>query len=191
METNRNQETIRQQIISDNNVRHLITSIEAMPDRIKKAKDAQTDTDFRVSTNNTVKLAQEEVARIEGELAYLIALETDDKGKKRFSNDSQRTQALKVACSRSDDWKAAVEELGHAERGAAEEKFGLAKAHNTLSHLYELQRANLGVAYLIGCLSGEDRALESLAAITRQTEVLNDIGKAINNLNKIEVTNNA
>ena len=192
MSTNQSQETIRRQIVSDVSVKVLINHILEMPDRIKEAKDTQTDTEFRVSNNNVVKIAQEELEVLEGELFFEIRQQVSkDTGKLLYTNEDQRKQALRIACSKNGDWRDAVEKLKVAEHALAVEKVSLAKCHNTLSWLNEQYKGQLAIAYLIGGLSREDGAQEHLNIITRQADALNDIGASINKLNQIEVTNNA
>lgn len=195
MSTKQSQETIRRQIISDVRVRALVESLLNMPERIKAAKNAQTAFDFRVASDNSVKLAQEELDVVEGEIRFEIAQALDPsadpaKPKKLHTNEEQRTIAFKIKCSKSDDWKRAVEAVNAATQANLREKMELGKCHNNLSALYEEARTLHTIGYLIGGLSREDDAQGHFNIITRQAGVLSNIGEAINNLNRVEVSDN-
>ena len=118
--------TIRQGIMSDEQVRNVVAEIENLPQSIAAQKDTLADLDFQLNSYTGVELAKEELKLLEDEAAFEVRQESDaakaqladiekryldevtaavdDDGKPQYKNATQRTAAVKQLVANDPDY---------------------------------------------------------------------------------------
>ena len=124
--------TIRQSIISDDDLRQLIEKSRAMPQRMQHAQDlldaAQTELDYY----RGVEEAKANVTRIEGEVLFEVGLETNGDGKKVYSNAEQREMAMRKNLVNNDEYRAAMNAVIQCEKHRMALQMEMFKRRNTV-----------------------------------------------------------
>ena len=125
------EKTIRQMIISDEEVSRMIKDIEYYPEVIRNSQvDLMTAekvlADFQ---NNGIKVLKEEKDRIEAELAYLILMD-----KEQFKNEAQRKAAINDSLNNSEEYKKVISDIRNAEIKQAELQQNITLAKIEVEH---------------------------------------------------------
>jgi hypothetical protein len=107
--------TIRQTIISDDDVRGLVKSLQEMPERIRIAQDLLADAKTELDMFKADESEQEAIKTFEDEEMYEIINETNGDGKKKYTNEEQRKSAMRIRLAKpsSVSWRPSAEKLNY------------------------------------------------------------------------------
>jgi hypothetical protein len=148
--------TIRQTIISDDDVRGLVKSLQEMPERIRIAQDLLADAKTELDMFKADESEQEAIKTFEDEEMYEIINETNGDGKKKYTNEEQRKSAMRIRLAKNPEYVQAVQRLMEAKRRKAELLNHQAKLNNQVGALVGQSFVLRAVAEIIAGLSKED-----------------------------------
>lgn len=175
-------ETIRQGIISDDEVRALIGRIGSMPDRLEKARETLAGAEIRLAMLDEVVKTQEVVDQYEAEAAFEVANETieeNGKTKKKYGNETQRKTAAQLLLNANKDYIDAVDALARAKQTERGLKNEVGKCNMTVRRATDEMYAYKSQAELVAGLSHEDSTKERIDRIVAMRGLLDDASAVI------------
>lgn len=168
--------TIRQQIISDDQVRGLIARLVSLPDEIAKQREALSNAELELAYFADVDDAKQELKDLEIEAGYEVLNATNGDGKKKFTNAEQREAEVRRRLMSEPEYQArfaaAHEALHDAYAKERLLKFTVGKASNSLKHLVDLSYTLRTVGEMIAGLCHEDHISEGMDKIERVRTVI-------------------
>lgn len=160
--------TIRQEIFSDEQLNKFLIKLDNLPDRVQAASDALAAAEYEAAgIPLMLKDIEGKIADIEREAMFEVINETNDDGKKAYTNQEQRAAAQAQFLSKSDDYLDAKNDLLKAKQKKAEVENHVAKCKNQMWGIKNQFDVALAVAGIIAGLSHESTAAGKLELIER------------------------
>lgn len=169
-------QTIRQAIISDNDVAGLLKQLKDLPERVRDASDVLADAEFEAAgLPSQLKEADQKIADVEREAMFEVRNDLNDKGKCKHSNDDQRKDAqIKLLRGEyAEDYVAAKNDLLKLKQHKATVENHIAKCRNQMWYIKNLYDTTIAAAHLVAGLCREEMSagqLEKIERIKRITE---------------------
>jgi len=164
--------TIRQSIISDDQVRGILAELTLIPEEIERVKNTLASKEFELATFRLDVDAEEELKRVESEAMFEILNETDGNGKKKYGNEAQRDAAMTVVLSKSQEWVDAKNEMLNQKRMKAQLTMDLAKARNSMTKSIDRYYILKEIAEVIAGLSREDTTTKRIELVERAEAII-------------------
>ena len=172
--------TIRQSIISDDDLRQLITKSLTMPLRVREAQDRLDAAELELSYYKGVEEAKANVTRIEGEIMFEVGLENNTDGKKKYSNAEQRETAMRQRLVNNDEYRAAMNAVIQCEQHKMALQMEMFKRRNTVLAVKAESFNVNAIMRLAAGLCSEEEFFEDMQAHAETMEKMSQISAIIN-----------
>lgn len=166
--------TIRQGIIRDDQVVHLLETLNGASSKVRDTKDTVLKLEHEQRLDMGVQEAEQHVRDVEDEWAFIIRNEKNEDGKPLHSNDTLRAGALRKALSQDKDYATHKACVIHAKTGQSQRVFELAKAKNTMDYRVNTFKTSIAAAGLIQGLCMEDNAEAKAVTLKKIADLIGD-----------------
>jgi hypothetical protein len=146
----------RQAIVKDDEVRALLDKLLAGPQRIVAQQDALEQAIYEEFIFADDIQAKEVLANIEAETAFEIRAEKNGDGKALYTNEEQRTAAVRLACAKDPEYVKVLSAVTAAQHRRAEMKMRIGKLVNQVKHATNEYYAHKTALEVVAGLAVED-----------------------------------